>query len=263
MQAPAPPTAKRKKRRFQAFNSAALGMSSPPSSSSSSAYMMSNRNQGGRQKRHKSQNMRAAQVALRNYQLMSLCCFTNNQVQLADTMNAATMYHDMNKNQRKKWLRDKCTSVTSKRKGFAVRTSNHSSIVRCCSQCFAHYHGFSRSTITRAQKKISQGEQMIPEEVKENNSLKKHETHAWVTDIYLHFGDYMPDEETVCLPVYSKRELYDWYASSEEMFAQYEHREFCKLMEKEFPFITFRKCKKFMQCDWCNKMDIKIAKTKV
>ena len=224
---------------------------------------MSNRNQGGRQKRHKSQNMRAAQVALRNYQLMSLCCFTNNQVQLADTMNAATMYHDMKKNQRKKWLRDKCTSVTSKRKGFAVRTSNHSSIVRCCSQCFAHYYGFSRSTLTRAQKKISQGEQMIPEEVKENNSLKKHETHAWVTDIYLHFGDYMPDEETVCLPVYSKRELYDWYASSEEMFAQYEHREFCKLMEKEFPFITFRKCKKFMQCDWCNKMDIKIAKTKV
>ena len=140
-------------------------------------------------------------------------------------------------------------------------------IIACCFQndtdCFANYHGFSRRTINRTLKLIKEHRLVIPVVKVPNRSVARQEALAWVTHKYLHFGDYIPDEATICLPVYDKKELFIWYNTSEEVYDKYQVNEFNKLLREHFPFITFRRCTLFMQCAWCNKVDILISKTKV
>ena len=250
---------KKTKRRFAKFQAGALAMTT---SEESSEYKQTNRNAGGRIKRQKTRGAAEAGRTLNRYRTLAACCFRNDDFSLADVLAATTEYSALSKHERKQWRMNKCLSMNATKKGFGIRTSS-GTVTSCCTECFSNFHGFSRSSISRTLALIKDDRVVIPEVVVPNRSLTKQEATAWVTHKYLHFGDYMPDEATICLPVFDKKELHVWYTTSEDVYKPYKIKEFNKLLRDQFPFITFRRCTKFMQCAWCNKVDIKISKTRV
>ena len=255
VQAPEP----KRKRRFSNFSAGQLAMST---SDESSSYQQTNRKAGGRLKRQRTQGEKEATKSLLRYRRIIACCFQNDEIVLAEVLAATTEYRALSQHDRKEWRMNKCLSMNGKKKGFGIRTAN-ADVSSCCTDCFANYHGFSRRTISRTLSLIKEHRLVIPVVKVPNRSVARQEALAWVTNKYLHFGDYMPDEATICLPVYDKKELFNWYNTSEEVYDKYQVNEFNKLLREHFPFITCRRCTKFMQCAWCNKVDILISKTKV
>jgi biotin synthase-related radical SAM superfamily protein len=95
------------------------------------------------------------------------------------------------------------------------------------------------------------------------NTLKAQECRAWLHYVMDHYGDYMPDELTVCVPVYNRKRLFHWYTASPLVASWYKYNEFLRMLGSEFSYMSFKKFKKFMQCHDCNQFDKQIKLGKV
>ena len=130
----------------------------------------------------------------------------------------------------------------------------------CCRQCFADINGVSKSTLARVFVSIKKGGTQPVQrdgDVVHAPTVKKEECLAWIRTIYTTYGDYMPDDLTVCLPCYNRKALYNWYRQSPIVFDHFESDAFNLQLREQFPFISFRRYKKFMQCHECNTLDKK------
>ena len=135
----------------------------------------------------------------------------------------------------------------------------------CCQLCFSAYHGFSRSSLNNYIKKAKAGQVYVKpvHKVNVDAQLCQFQAEEWLRGTYTSCGDYMPDDLSVQMPVYTIRELHRWY--EREMLAihqvPYKYPRFGDLLRKRFPYLKCRKHKRFSQCKLCNEIDVAITKT--
>ena len=187
-------------------------------------------------------------------------------------MNIVLQYHTSFKAKssaaRRQWLLDTCQArplLTRNGFGMTVTINDEQHTRPVCNDCFANMYGISRSTVQRWLRKSRDGVvRVIPTTVpRSDTTLKKEQAKAWLTETYLKYGDYMPDEQTIVLPVYTKQELFNWFYGKLHDTDTYKYPEFCACVREEFPFISFRRFKKFTQCKFCNACDQRLTKTLV
>jgi hypothetical protein len=228
-------------------------------------YKMLKRKAGARKRRKMNGDLKRAEKSIHAYDALRDCCFrAPRKLQVHELITASRVYADKSEKDRTEWLWSVCGVTMSGQKRLSVRTDD--GLVKCCQRCFAGFHGFSKSSLTRVSKAIRAGairpvhraHQEVPEV-----SLKYRECHAWMDSVYQTYGDYMPDDQTVCLPCYNRTSLYHWYHKSPVVDQYFEYCQFVKLLREDFPFITFRKFSKFMQCHFCNQLDKAIKFEKV
>ena len=245
-------------------------------SSSSSAYDVanrkrkyhsSNRNLGARQRKKRRVSLSRIARAQENWKQLNEHClhFLDEPINLIDVITINNEYQTLSPQHRKKFMLDSCNSRVSGQNKFAI--TFRSKTFSVCNACFACFHGVTVRTVQRTMKDKSVG--IVRYNVDrddaptQNHSMLNLEASSWITHTYTHYGDFMPDESTVCLPVYTKTELHNWYASSNSGIPHYSKPEFMRHLRKEFPFITFRQFKKFMQCEFCHDIDTLVKKEKV
>ena len=239
------------------------------SSSSSDAsivpkYKTSKRVPGGRYKRQRRVSLSRIEHAQRRCARLNSHCLDDLDTDLSiiDVIATNTEYTSMSPHDRKTWLLNQCLSRGSGQRRFAVTFGGDSHDV--CNQCFADWYGLGLRTLQRMLKQRKNGVvRVVAAPTLSNDSVLKHESVEWISFTYLHFGDFMPDECTVCMPVYSRKELWIWYSHSDTLDAFYGLQAFCNLLRVDFTFIRFRRHKKFAQCDYCNELDALIAAEKV
>jgi len=83
----------------------------------------------------------------------------------------------------------------------------------CCQLCFSAYHGFSRSSLNNYIKKAKAGQVYVKpvHKVNVDAQLCQFQAEEWLRGTYTSCGDYMPDDLSVQMPVYTIRELHRWY----------------------------------------------------
>ncbi len=231
-------------------------------------YKSDNRNLGARKRRKRRVSLsRIARADVNMKQLNGHCLsHLDEPIDLLEVVISNNEYQTLPPKQRRKFLLDMCKSRPSGQQRFAVtlRSKTHD----VCNTCFGCFHGVSRRTVQRALKDKNSGVARYdaPDEddaPKRSDTLLNLEAAAWITRTYVHYGDFMPDESTVCLPVYSKTELHNWYVSSNHDIPHYSSSEFMRVLRRDFPFITFRQYKKFMQCEFCHDVDFLVKQEKV
>ena len=255
---------RRRKRRDSFLQSSAISTSSSASAYKRPVVKKPRRNSGIKAKQRLARHINRVEQAKKNHSRLLHHCFHElaDDFDWLDLAAQGSFYHSKTKSQQRKWIMDQCLSRKKGRKGFSVIYKEQH--ISCCNSCFATFHGFGKSTLQRTQRLVSEGQKHIPDEEKMvSPSQMFMETKTWIKQIYLAHGDYMPDELTVCLPVYTRVELFRWYKSASQCSAHYKYPSFTELLKDEFPFITFRRHKKFMKCKKCRFLDLKIAKAPV
>ena len=146
----------------------------------------------------------------------------------------------------------------------AITTDDGTHCFPLCNTCFSDFHGIGRSTLQRAVRKVRVGEVPVAKAVpaRPTAEVKRQVFKQWMINTVKSFGDFMPDSQTTVLPVYSKRELFQWYDSS-VLTDKYEQGQFTKELRKHFNFVTFRRHKQFTQCQTCNAFYSQIKKSQV
>lgn len=170
----------------------------------------------------------------------------------------------------KQWLLDQAALRETGKRRFFVSMSREQerSHVAVCNRCFALMYGLSLSTVDRAIRKAKDGEvNILPAEPREK-SPSYFAAVVWMKDTIHMFGDYMPDRRSVVLPVISRHELFAWYATDNAIHGPadprpYKYDAFIKLLAVDFPYVEFRRHKRFTQCQLCNKFDKSTAKERV
>ena len=187
------------------------------------------------------------------------------RINLATITESHRAYHDQTFNERKLWMFNVIGQDDSS-EGFLVEsTDEHNSIhrFRLCNECFSLFHGFGRSTLQRSLRQYRAGVRRQVELGSEvDHSHKRLVCSEWIIDKSTSYGDYMPDALAVVMPVYTKKELWNWYKQECEVDSL-SYPRFAAILKKDFPFIRFRRHKKFTQCRLCNLIDMKISKSRV
>lgn len=225
-------------------------------------YVSVVRQLGGRTRRTTNKRLKLIGVAIGHHRELTTHCFDANNLHLAEVVTAAQRMSNKTSHEKRTWLFDRCRQRSDNLKKFIV--ASDSGQVSVCTTCFAKYHGVGRSTVARTLHQIKSGQQRPNLVVRDTaDTVKRAEVKSWLTDLYLNYGDYMPDDFTICLPVYNRQKLFDWYLQSPTVEELYQYAAFCRVLADEFPFISFRRYKKFMQCCVCNELDGKINLEKV
>ena len=203
--------------------------------------------------------------ASRGLQQIKCHCLAHDpgRITLLDVSNAHRTYHDKNTPGRKTWLLDQIAQADDS--GYLVETGSGGDChrFRVCTRCFSSFNGFNRSTLQRRVKQFKAGvRRAVPVDKCATKSHRSLILSEWLIDKSKSYGDYMPDALAVVLPVYTKKELYRWYKRDHARDC-FHYNAFCRVIRLEFPFIRFRRHKKFTQCRFCNKLDNKISKSRV
>ena len=188
-----------------------------------------------------------------------------SRIKLSTITAAHRAYHAMSRNEQKEWLWT-IIGQNDYHDGYLIDYSDddhNTHNFRVCNSCFADFHGFCRSTLQRRVRQYRAGHRRsLPAVAEPDHTHKRMVCREWIKDKSLTYGDYMPDALALVMPVYTKKEFYDWY----KIDCQGESLSYPRvaaIIKSDFPFIRFRKHKKFTQCRLCNLIDMKITKTTV
>jgi hypothetical protein len=230
-------------------------------------YQSQCRNLGARYKKQRRISLGRIEQAQVNHKLLSEHCLSSTSplIKLIDVIASNGDYMTLSPSKRKQFMLDACKGRSVGNCQFVLTIDTVKFNV--CNRCFAAFHGLSRRSLQRVIASVNQGVVRLPviqpDRRTGSTTLLKMEAAAWISQTYLHFGDYMPDESTICLPVYTKTELFDWYSSPDRNLVVYSKSAFFTLLRIEYPFICFRRFKKFMQCGFCHDIDWLVSVEKV
>ena len=191
-----------------------------------------------------------------------------DRICLVGVADAHRVYHARSASDKKQWLLD-IVSQNESDAGYIVDATDSDGAThrfRLCNYCFSSFHGFGRSTLQRRVAQFRSGVRRPVPTVREGvqSTHKRMICYSWILDKTVSYGDYMPDELSVVLPVYTKKELYLWFTTSNESKADLvSYQRFSAILKVDFPFVQFRSHKKFTQCRVCNLFDNRIMKATV
>jgi hypothetical protein len=195
-------------------------------------------------------------------------CLTNAKhfCSLEDLLPTIVRFRSLSRSERRQSLLTAARSRLKGYYGFALSMSHdgNEQVFNLCNLCFAHTQGASKSSVQRAIKFARDGDVIaLPDVPRRHVAVETNDAHAWLADKAANYGDYMPDSETIVLPVFTKLELYNWYLTSTTDSTPIARSSFYHLLSSKFPFIRWRRHKPFCQCTFCHNLDQHISRNKV
>jgi hypothetical protein len=230
-------------------------------------YRSEKRNLGARFRKQRRVSLSRIQQAQDNHSFLSNHCLALllPAITLIAVIGYNSDYITLSPAARKRMLMAACKARGPGRCQFGITIDTIQ--LNVCNACFAAFHGIGLRTLQRMIASINSGvirlNAVKPKERTGSTTMLKQEAAAWVEQTYLHFGDYMPDESTICLPVYTRTEFFDWYSCADRNIKVYSKCAFFNLLREEYSFLCFRRFKKFMQCGFCHDIDWLVSVEKV
>ena len=180
-----------------------------------------------------------------------LCCFVGRggvaKFNQQEWLAAQDTYRIMSDVEKWRWMRSEIDQSDNNK--YTSICGEH----RLCRKCWWLYHGFGRSRFykVKAAEKPPDG----PGRGHQGHRSPAYcEAIEFVTKFIDCYGDAMPDDQTIQLPVCSKKELFECYVGD----CGAEHLSlpaFNTLMRTTFSHILTHTHKRFKQCDFCHKCD--------
>ena len=196
---------------------------------------------------------RSMEKAVRVLPLLAICCLVGVSDLSVDVDVAQSHFSQLT-------VAEQWSFVTGGlREGYGYFRSFDSTHTMC-HECWWSFHGFSRSYYFKAQKAVRAFPGMLPPMGTGRRRPKGHtpEWHGafqWMSAFVEDFGDPMPDDNTIQLPVCTQSELYDCYTADTVEDECIHASTFARLVRKEFPHVRVHEYKKFKKCDYCKKCD--------
>jgi hypothetical protein len=223
-----------------------------------------------RQERSRRRVTRTWETAMKARETVLAHCVENVKFYtIAIALFVLRLFVDLGTAARKQFLFDHCKTRATQGY-FVINVHLHDGalhLLRLCNGCFAAAIGKSRTTIQRYLRRLRTSKHRRPlvsirAAPSRMPTMLANIAFTWIAGNVRTYGDYMPDNMTVMLPVYNKKEYFRWF-KTEVPRQSFEYAAFLKMLRDQLPFIIFRKCSPFTKCAHCDFLDQQAAKAKV
>lgn len=194
---------------------------------------------------------------------LAACCFAGI-LQLA-ALVAVSQDNFAEMSQTEKWS-FVCAGVRADEDRFYSAGDDHA----MCWSCWVALHGFSEWYYYKARKACMQhGPGGLPPQAGPGRGATGYKSPEYYTarefllSFVAEYGDPMPDDQTIQLPVSSLKELFVCYCAEVDPGDQLSDSHFRAIVKNEFTYLRIHKYKKFKQCEYCLECDTKVSDMKL
>ena len=198
--------------------------------------------------------------------VMSCCLGMDETFTVSDLTNAQAEYGALSHKDKHQFIRERITlNIVAGGDDMFTTVNGRYDL---CRTCWWTFHGFSKSLFYRTQRQVMKERDagLVPPIVADGRGRVEDERAPehfiaveFMEEFIQLYGDPMPDDTTVQLPVSTVTELFHCYCEVVGSADRISKSAFYRLVQHDYTHIRIHEYKKFKQCVYCKKCDDKVS----